>query len=94
MADYLFRVTLPDDTHGADDILASVHDAIGDDLAEWDDLTDFDHAGPTEGSPARDAAALDRLSAILTTHGEPWPSGADFIDWCAEIVRTTGRTAA
>lgn len=40
-----------------------------------------------------DQEALDRLSAILTTNGEPWPSGADFLEWCAEIVRATGRPA-
>lgn len=49
-----------------------------------------------------DAEALDRLSDILTGKdddddaiGAPmprqWPRGADFIEWCAEIVKSTGR---
>lgn len=40
----------------------------------------------------RDALVLDYLSAVLDTPGdEPWPSGADFLDWCAEAVALTGR---
>jgi hypothetical protein len=36
-----------------------------------------------------DARALDALTLILRE--DPWPSGADFLDWCAEIVTATGR---
>lgn len=36
-----------------------------------------------------DARALDRLAEILRQ--DPWPSGTDFLDYCAEIVRATGR---
>jgi len=56
-------------------------------------------SNPTEGAvdalpnADADADALDELSRILTTNGERWPSGADFIEWCAEIVRATGRSA-
>jgi hypothetical protein len=47
-SDYLYRVTLPADTHPTvrDRILAAVYDAIEDSLADWDELPDFDHAGP------------------------------------------------
>ena len=36
-----------------------------------------------------DTAALDILTEILRR--PEWPSGADFLEWCAEIVASTGR---
>jgi len=39
----------------------------------------------------KDKQALDTLCEILSTGNKPWPSGADFLDWTAEIVRQTGR---
>jgi len=39
----------------------------------------------------KDKQALDKLCEILSTGDRPWPSGADFLDWTAEIVRQTGR---
>ncbi len=40
-----------------------------------------------------DATALDRIAAMLQVGGPdvPWPSGADFIEDAAAIIRQTGR---
>lgn len=40
-------------------------------------------------SNERDAAALDELAGYLRRPA--WPSGADFMEWCASIVASTGR---
>lgn len=40
-------------------------------------------------SSERDARALDELAGILRR--PTWPSGADFLVWCAEIVAGSGR---
>jgi hypothetical protein len=62
-------------------------------LLQWAGVEEFPEGDEDEAEPLPqaelDAKALDALTLILRE--DPWPSGADFLDWCNEIVSATGR---